>query len=200
MAALRQSAQAGLVSDQRTAYPPFMTSTRLTPEKWLAAGFDALQELGSTAIAAEPLARRLKTTKGSFYWHFKDVPAFQDALLANWQKTAMAEVEALPTDADGADQKLRRFGRDIAQDRKELALRIWAQQDARAAMALADVDKARHAYLVKLLGKLGLGNPDFACALQAALIGLPQLSPDDHSDQVAPFDTLVDTVLALAES
>lgn len=177
-----------------------MNNERLTPEKWLTAGFDAMQELGAQAIAAEPLARRLKTTKGSFYWHFKDVPTFQDALLSKWQETALAHVHGLPDNADEADQKLRQFGRDVLKDPNEAALRIWAQRDARAATALSFVDEARQAYLVSLLSRLGLGNPDFARALIATLVGLPQISPMDRTDQFGPFDTLVDTVLALAET
>ena len=174
-----------------------MSNTRLTPNKWLDAGFEALQELGPHAIAAEPIARRLGATKGSFYWHFRDVPTFQDALIAKWRDTALAHFEGLPKTSGSADQKLRHFGQEIIQDRNEHALRIWAQSDARVATALADVDHARGSYLVTLLGQLGLGNPDFACALQATLIGLPQM-PTTH--QTAPFDTLVDTVLALAEA
>ena len=176
-----------------------MNNTRLSKDKWLAAGFDALQELGAQAIAAEPLARRLGTTKGSFYWHFRDVPAFQDALLALWQERALAQVAELPQTADDADQKLRHFGRTIINDRNELALRIWAQRDARAATVFTVVDDARRVYLVRMLAQLGLANPDFARALQAALVGLPQISTASHTDQIAPYDTLVDTILALAD-
>lgn len=195
---MRAIALPGLASPARYAYPNGMSSTRLTPDTWLAAGFDALQELGAQAIAAEPLARRLGTTKGSFYWHFRDVPTFQDALLVRWQEAALAHVANLPSSADEADQKLRQFGRHIVNDRNEAALRNWAQRDPRVATALAAVDDARRDYLVSLLGQLGLGNPDFARALQATLVGLPQILPDAKTDQIAPFDTLVDTVLALA--
>jgi len=55
------------------------------------------------------------------------------------------------------------------------------------------VDAERQTYLTLLLRELGLGNPDFARALQATLIGLPQMGGTDS----APFGTLVDTVLAL---
>jgi AcrR family transcriptional regulator len=177
-----------------------MSNIRLTPDKWLAAGFDALQELGPHAIAAEALARRLGTTKGSFYWHFRDVPAFQDTLLAQWQKTALEHLEGLPRTSDGADQKLRQFGCEIIADRGESALRVWAQNDARVAATLEIVDVARRGYLVSLLTQLGLGNPEFARALQATLVGLPQMLPEGQTNRAEPFDTLVDTVLALAES
>ncbi|MEH6751885.1 MAG: TetR family transcriptional regulator, partial [Paracoccaceae bacterium] len=36
------------------------------------AGLAALAEAGPVALKAEPMARRLGTTKGSFYWHFAD--------------------------------------------------------------------------------------------------------------------------------
>ena len=68
---------------------------RLSPEDWLKAGLDALAASGPEALKAEPLARALETTKGSFYWHFADVPAFRQALLEFWGENA-----ALPTEPD----------------------------------------------------------------------------------------------------
>lgn len=188
-----------LVSGSDSAYPAFMSTPRLTPEKWLTAGFDALQARGAQALAAEPLARQLGTTKGSFYWHFKDVPSFQDALLEQWQVLALKYLEEKATQIEEPALKLRRFGRDIINDRNETAVRIWAQSEPRAARVIAIVDAARHQHLVALLSQIALGNPDFARALQAALVGLPQISADSVTDRSAPFDTLVDTVLALAE-
>jgi len=69
-----------------------MTSTRLSPEKWIDAGFAALIAHGPASLAAEPLARALGTTKGSFYWHFKDVPAYHAALVRDWHTNALSEV------------------------------------------------------------------------------------------------------------
>ena len=40
------------------------------------AGFRALARSGARALRAEALARDLDTTKGSFYWHFKDLPDY----------------------------------------------------------------------------------------------------------------------------
>tara|TARA_R110002094_G_scaffold100763_7_gene100870 strand:+ start:1854 stop:2381 length:528 start_codon:yes stop_codon:yes gene_type:complete len=175
-----------------------MRSTRLTPEIWLSAGLDALAASGPQALAAEPLARALGTTKGSFYWHFKDVPAFQDAVLSRWRVDALAHVIDLLQQTGGPDQRLRQFGRDIVTDGTEASVRVWALTDSRVAAICAEVDAERQQYLTRILGQVGLGNPDFALALQATLIGLSQLSPRSTEDQMAPFDTLVDTVLALA--
>lgn len=177
----------------RGRYQTAMTRSRLSPEKWIIAGLDALAASGPSALAAEPLARALKTTKGSFYWHFKDVPAFQDAVLTHWQATALNEMLTRLQDGGDADLRLRTFGHAILSDSVEPKLRIWAQGDPRVAAALAEVDAERLRYLTRLLGQMGLRNPDFARAMQATLIGLPLGSDTDS----APFDTLVDTILAL---
>ncbi|MDF1729006.1 MAG: TetR/AcrR family transcriptional regulator [Sulfitobacter sp.] len=174
-----------------------MRSTRLTPEKWIAAGLEALAKEGPQALAAEPLARALGTTKGSFYWHFKDVPAFQSDVLAAWRRDALAHVIDLLQKDGAPDKRLRAFGRAILADETERSLRIWAARDARVAAICAEVDAERRQYLTTILASVGLGNADFATALQATLIGLPQL--DSAATPIAPFDTLVDTVLALSE-
>lgn len=175
-----------------------MSNTRLTPKKWLTAGLDALAAQGPMALAAEPLARQLATTKGSFYWHFKDVPAYQEQLIGLWREHALAQVSALLDRPTAADPSLRQFGRALLEDRAEAALRVWAQSDPRVVAVLSEVDAARLSYLSDLLRQLGLGNPDFARALLAALAGLPQVAPGNPATQIATFDTLVDTVLALS--
>lgn len=171
-----------------------MSKLRLSPDKWLTAGFEALVASGPTALAAEPLARTIGTTKGSFYWHFKDLPAFQDTLLAAWQAKALEQVMEAVSQTGEAETRLRSFGKTVLDDPVEPKLRAWAQSDARTAAMLAEVDTERLHLLARLLTALGLGNPDFARALQATLIGLPLL--DEDSD-TSPFDILVDTILAL---
>ena len=174
-----------------------MQTSRLTSDKWLTAGFKALQQLGPNALAAEPLARQLGTTKGSFYWHFKDVPAFHTALVTSWRDTAITHMMLLLNQDGTADQRLRNFGVDMLNDSIEPSLRIWAQSNDDVAQALRDVDAERLTYITTLLRQLGLGNVDFAQAVLATLVGLPQISPDDRTRQTATFNTLVDTVLAL---
>ncbi|MGC1503265.1 MAG: TetR/AcrR family transcriptional regulator [Sulfitobacter sp.] len=171
-----------------------MTRTRLSPDTWVSAGFEALVAAGPAALAAEPLARALGSTKGSFYWHFKDVPAFQDALLATWQTRALEQVVVAVSATGEAEIRLREFGQAVLRDPVEPKLRAWAQSDARPAKVLADVDTERQHLLGRLLTTLGLGNADFARALQATLIGLPLLG---RASDTSPFDTLVDTILAL---
>lgn len=172
-----------------------MSRARLSPEKWLSAGFDSLAAHGPASLAAEPLARALGTTKGSFYWHFKDVPAYQEALLIAWQARALSHVIEAVQETGDADTRLRAFGKTILTDSIEPQLRIWAQSDVRVQSALAEVDSERLQYLGRLLGTMGLSNLNFARALQAALTGLPLM---EGKTDPAPFETLVDTILALS--
>lgn len=178
----------------RGRYQTNMARTRLSPELWIAAGFEALAQAGPQAIAAEPLARALRTTKGSFYWHFKDVPAFQDAMLTAWQAKALSQVLDAVQQSGDPEHRLRSFGAAILADHTEPQVRIWAQTNARVAAALAEVDAERLQFLSRLLGTMGLGNTNFAQAVQATLAGLPLMA---NPPDTAPFETLVDTILAL---
>ena len=174
-----------------------MSKQRLTRQSWIDAGLTALAEQGPSTLSAEPLARHLGTTKGSFYWHFKDVPAFQTAVVTAWQDTAFDRVaSALQTDGSAPD-RLRQFGHDLLGDPVELPLRGWATTNTAIAEALAQVDAKRLAYLAALLEQLDLRNPNFAHACLGALIGMPQVPGAQRDTSLDAFDTMIDMVLAL---
>lgn len=172
-----------------------MSKTRLNRQSWIDAGLAALIEHGPSALAAEPLARRLGATKGSFYWHFKDVPDLHQATVRDWQARALSEVvEALAEDAP-AERRLRRFGQTILSDPQDPAMRGWARINPMVATAVAAVDAERMTYIAALLRQLGLANADFAQTSLGSLVGMPQLP--GASAPAAAFDTLVDMVVAL---
>src|SRR5690349_21212096 len=66
---------------ERSARPGRRTLSR---EDWARAALEAMREGGLGAVAVEPLAERLGTTKGSFYWHFKDRDSLIQAALERW--------------------------------------------------------------------------------------------------------------------
>ncbi|WP_187429084.1 hypothetical protein ROLI_004850 [Roseobacter fucihabitans] len=172
-----------------------MKHQRLTRQLWIEAGLSELVENGAAALAAEPLARKIGTTKGSFYWHFKDVPAFQQAILADWQSRAFADVLTALSEDGSAEQRLRRFGALILSDEQDSAFRAWAKTSPDVAFAIAQVDAERLTYFSSLLRQLGVTNPGFAQSCLGALIGLPHLG--DQANPSAAFDTMIDLVLAL---
>ncbi len=182
-----------------------MADKRLTKDDWVLAGFRALVQQGPQALKAEPLARALNTTKGSFYWHFKDVPAFHTAMLLHWERHALAGIIALVESEDTAVSALRRLAQmSVSQDdadyggkHAEPAMRAWARSDTQVSLAVAEVDGKRLAYLQNLLKRCGVSNPELARAIYAASLGMNELSTRDDADNQSAIATLVDLVLAL---
>jgi len=179
-----------------------MAKNRLSRELWLAAGVQALVEQGPVALKAEPLARRLGTTKGSFYWHFQDVPAFQDALLAQWEQEVAACVQAAQESDMPAVQRLRTLQTAIAETETtglEPAIRAWARENESVAGAVARIDALRQDHLMTLLSEIGLTNADLSRIIYGALLGMQELSTRDGQDNAEALGTLVDLILALYE-
>jgi len=178
---------------------------RLTKEDWLRAGFRALTSLGPSGLKAEPLARQMNSTKGSFYWHFKDIGHFKQAMLAHWEQRAFGDIVTLLEGEPSVPKRLRLLGKIAANAAWpgygdgpiEPAIRAWSRSDAMVAQAVARVDGNRLAYLSDMLAEIGLTNPDFARIIYGGLIGLEDLSSRDDQDIQAPMGTLIDIVLTL---
>ena len=178
--------------------------TRLSKSDWLTAGFSALIQYGPAALKAEPLARRLGTTKGSFYWHFDDVPAYHGALLDVWEAEALSPLARILEEEPNSGAKLRRLGQQITDysspvtDGKnpERAVRAWAQGGAKVAQRVAKVDNLRLNLLTELLRDSDITNPDWARVILGSTIGIKSL-PENARDADGPMGSLVDLVLAL---
>jgi AcrR family transcriptional regulator len=54
---------------------------RLEKKDWMRAARLTLLEGGPSAVRVETLARKLRVSKGSFYWHFKNREALLESLL-----------------------------------------------------------------------------------------------------------------------
>lgn len=183
-----------------------MTATRLSPDSWINAGFQALVAQGPSALKAEALARGLQTTKGSFYWHFKDVPAFHETMLRQWEEASLAALEAALAGESSAVQRLRHFAQSdpTAQNglashgaALEPAIRAWAHENAEAAATVARVDARRMEALDTLLAEIGLSNPELSRILYGARLGMAEMSGRDGIDNKNALGTLVDLILAL---
>jgi AcrR family transcriptional regulator len=84
------------------------TRRRLSRLDWVNAALAAIAEGGLAAMAVEPLALRLGTSKGSFYWHFENRDALLAAALAHWEERYTAAVTAENARAGvGPVQRLR---------------------------------------------------------------------------------------------
>lgn len=174
---------------------------RLTRDDWLSASAKLLARQGAEALKAEPMARHMKTTKGSFYWHFKDVPDFHEQLLSRWEKSALADLSTTLEGESGPVARLRALAQSIAApeggNATETAVRSWATTHAPARAAIARVDEARLTALHELLSETGIGNPEMARIIYAAGIGMELLDQTGDGDNRGSMGSLVDLVLAL---
>jgi len=138
---------------------------QLSATDWLDRGLKVLARNGFTALKADPLAKAMGVSRGSFYWHFADVGAFHVALLKHWHEVAaeqiIAEVEATSPGRQALELLLRRaFGERL---KLEGAVRTWASIDPAARAAVQAIDRRRLDYIEHLLGQAGLP-ADVACA------------------------------------
>jgi AcrR family transcriptional regulator len=139
---------------------------QLSAADWLDQGLKTLAENGFTALKAEPLAKAMGVSRGSFYWHFADIGAFHAAILRHWRKVAaeqiIANLEALSDDENPLPLLLRQaFGGELA---LEKAVRIWATLDPSARAAVQAIDRRRLNYVARLLGRASGLSTDVARA------------------------------------
>ena len=137
----------------------------LTPADWADAALEALARGGLAAVAVEPLAKTLKTTKGSFYWHFADRNALLEAALELWEQRDTDRVLAAMDESRDALTRLRGLlrlaftsvldGSNGAAGTVELALQASASHPL-VATTLGRVTERRLTALTRLYGELGL--------------------------------------------
>lgn len=133
-------------------------SDQLTAKDWLDQGLKTLTDSGFTALKAEPLAKAMGVSRGSFYWHFADIGAFHAAILAHWRDVAAEQVIANLEAASGAANPLPRLLRGAFSGRPALenAVRTWASVDPEARAAVQAIDKRRVSYVESLFRANGL--------------------------------------------
>ncbi|AXT86878.1 TetR family transcriptional regulator [Aeromicrobium sp. A1-2] len=136
-----------------------------TAGDWTAAALDAIARGGLAAVAIEPLAKHLGTTKGSFYWHFADRNALVVAALASWEERDTELVIAAIERGDDPTERLRnllelvfgavQIGVQPGAGSVELALQANAS-DPLVSASLGRVTSRRLAYLTRLFAEAGM--------------------------------------------
>jgi AcrR family transcriptional regulator len=163
-------------------------SESLSADDWTQAALDALARGGLAAVAVEPLAKELGTTKGSFYWHFADRNTLIAAALDRWETRDTDLVIAAVERAGDATTRLRDLlrlafttagaGAEPGTRSVELALQANAGHPLVAA-TLRRVTERRLAYLTTLFTELGLSPArarDRGLLAYSAFLGHAQLA------------------------
>lgn len=129
---------------------PNKPRTQLDREAWVNAAIEVLAEEGIAGLRVEVLAKRLKVTKGSFYWHFQDRRDLLIAILGLWKEGRIRDIIKQTTAVPGKERAQIYHVIDVYSANRsrrgmmiELAVRDWARRDADAAAIVAEVDDVR---------------------------------------------------------
>ncbi|MGY5124565.1 TetR/AcrR family transcriptional regulator [Streptomyces nigrescens] len=180
-----------------------MARRHLTPQDWSTAALRAMARGGVAAVSVNALAGELGTTRGSFYWHFKDRDALLTAALEMWeQDTTTALISELGAMTDPRQRLTALFTTALGQESiNGLEPAIVAHADLPAvAPVLRRVTERRIGYLTDLYTDLGLAPAPArrqAVAAYAAFLGWLELrrSACDIVPEVATTGTTATVAL-----
>ncbi len=117
---------------------------RLSADDWIQAGYALVAEEGLEALKIDRLCARLGVTKGSFYWHFKDMAGYRGALVQAWAQLRDRDRSHFG-DLGHLDprERLAQMMASLLGERQwtlERAMREWARTDAAVAESVRAAD------------------------------------------------------------
>jgi AcrR family transcriptional regulator len=180
------------------------SSTRLSVEDWLQAGYTVLAEEGVRALKVERLCRQAGVTRGSFYWHFDDMDTYRAALVESWNmflekdRESLAELDGLPP-----RERLSAMMIGLLSPQHwmlERAMREWARSDPAAAANIRAADRRLLHSVAKAYSDYGFSPTDAKLRAEltfAAGIGLLHLAGSAaEAQQAAQRERFLDLMLA----
>jgi AcrR family transcriptional regulator len=131
---------------------------RLNRDSWIDAALTLLLQSGPDAVAVQPIARQLGTTKGSFYWHFSSRDDLLRATLTRWETAAgddlIASVDARTANSG---KKAEAFVEEVTAGERPGELMLLAGTNhPDVAAAVERVARKRIDYLARQLRNSGL--------------------------------------------
>lgn len=141
------------------------SNSKLSREDWIGLARKALIASGVDDVKVDVLARRLKVTRGSFYWHFKNRQELLDALLADWEVNNRREIETVAQRSSGdEDSWIEIFkiwlGEDPSFPAFDIAVRVWAKKSRPAAKLVHEIDDAWVALFQDRFERRGMTYPE----------------------------------------
>ena len=129
---------------------PKKPRVQLDRQSWITAAIEVMAEEGIAGLRVEVLAKRLKVTKGSFYWHFQDRRDLLMAVLQHWKEGRIRDIIKQTRAQPGNELAQIYHVIDVysaSRSRRgmmiELAVRDWARRETEAAAIVAEVDDVR---------------------------------------------------------
>ncbi|MEJ2534700.1 MAG: TetR/AcrR family transcriptional regulator [Gammaproteobacteria bacterium] len=131
----------------------------LSAADWEQQALEVIAEQGVSALAVEPLARRMGITKGSFYWHFKSREELLEQALQGWEQHDARNLAASLNAIDDPRERLIVFFRSVSRER--LTHNVYSALCAAAdhpqvEPVLERVARRRMAQLARAFSEIGL--------------------------------------------
>lgn len=176
---------------------------RLSVDDWIQAGYALVADEGLEALKVDRLCTRLGVTKGSFYWHFKDMAGYRAALVQAWgelrdtDRSHFGELGHLPP-----RERLARMMASLLGERQwtlERAMREWARIDPVVADSVRAADHLVLRAVRQTFQDAGFDGEDAdvrANATFAAGIGFLHLSDSPPGTYADMQDRFLDLMLA----
>jgi AcrR family transcriptional regulator len=128
---------------------------------WVAAARKVLEKRGIAEVKIDRLARHLKVTRGSFYFHFSSLKDLHSELLEEWRRINCAPFEAMrhETDVDGVQFFTRIVHVWVNEDPfsplLDLAVRDWSRTSRGLSKEVAEMDDLRISLLERAFLAMG---------------------------------------------
>lgn len=152
---------------------------RGSPDVWLTAAYELLLETGVDAVRILPLAKKLKLSRTSFYWFFKDREELLGSLIAVWRdkntgnivKRAGAYAETLVEAVLNVSDCW--FDRNLFDSKLEFAVRSWALQSEEVQTEVQSADQQRLGAFTDIFRRFG--HDEMSADVRARTIYLLQI-------------------------
>jgi AcrR family transcriptional regulator len=175
----------------------------LHPQDWIAAASARLATHGVEAVRVESLARELRVSKGSFYWHFRDRANLLERVLAAWETEELRWMEDKQLESMAAARRWARIVEmtaDPERARMRVAIRAWARADERVAARVAAIEKKNVGMITSVLREIGFSPGDAESWAQIAMLvclgWLDRRSRDREITSAGLGDFLSELILA----
>jgi AcrR family transcriptional regulator len=133
----------------------------LSREAWIAAARKVLERRGIAEVKIDRLARHLKVTRGSFYFHFSSLEDLHSGLLQEWRRSNCQPFQDISDAAEIDGLKLFTaivhvwVDEDPFSPLLDLAVRDWSRTSKRLAREVTAMDTLRMALLTGAFRALG---------------------------------------------
>lgn len=148
-------------------------------ELWLEAAYETLIKSGVDAVRIATLGERLKLSRASFYWFFKDRDALLEGLLERWRQKNTGSLVRRSTDyAETIVEAMLNvtdcwFQKDMFDSKLEFAVRSWGLQAPKLRKELQAADQTRIDAIQKMLMRFGM--PEETADVRARAVYLIQI-------------------------